>query len=192
MPPSKTEKQKIDPELLSQLLQAARLQDEQTSEAYEGRIEQIEAQEDELIQKYNNTIHLTTTPDPLQIQVVFAEAQQYISRTSEIYNQALKNISRLKASQNMIYHQLLPIMEGGSADVRQAQVYGCISTIGFLIGMEQGLIDICESTLKNLKNTEEMASRQLEAIRIDLQYFNSAEKLLPLVDGSREKLHGLG
>ena len=191
MPP-KTERRTVDPEELRQTLQVAKEADEATGKKYIGRLEEIEALEDEIIQNYSNprALKLPRSPDPLRIQEVFAIAQEYLGRVTEIYNGCLKNVTDLRATQQAISDQLLPIVDGASADARKAQVDGIMQTIKFLITHEDGLMDICKTAQTNLRNNEEMASRQLESMKVDLQYFNAAEYIKPLVDESRSRIYG--
>lgn len=158
-------------------------------EAFEGRAEEIDELEQEVISEHINSqdLRLSATPDHIQIQVVLATAQRKLSRVTEIYTGAIRNVTKQKAVKNMLQNALLPMMQGGSSDIRMAKTNDCTQGINYLIELEEGLITICETAMKNLKTAQEIASRQLKAFELDLTYFDGASTFKAIVEASKRR-----
>jgi len=178
-----------NPELLSKVIAAARKENDSLMEQFADREEEIDELEKEIINEYTNSddIKLASTPDHIQIQVVLAATQRKLSRVTEIYTGALRNITKQKATRNMLMNALLPLMQGGSADIRNAKANDCTQGINYMIELEEGLINICETTMKNLKTAQEIASRQLKAFELDLTFFDGASTFSAMVAASKRK-----
>ena len=170
-------------------MSSARKHSDKLSESHAGRPNEIDELENEIIQNYINSdeVKLSQNPEPIQIQVVLANSQRMLSRVSEIHNYSIKSHAKLCAIRQMLLDAILPLMTGGSADSREAKARSCTEFITYLIALEEGLIAICESTQKNLKSVQEMASRQLKCVELDITYFNGAETLKNIVAASRKK-----
>jgi hypothetical protein len=170
---------------------AARKHDASVSNDYAGRSEEIDELENEIINNYSNTpdLRLSKIADPINCQQVISASVSILGRITEIYNGALKNKGKLNAMQGTLMDGILPLMQGGSAETRTATARGCMQTITYLIALEEGLITICESTQKNIKATQEMASRTLKAIEMDLVYFEGKDALARIVKESKMNLN---
>jgi len=171
----------------------ARKHDARVAEEYAGREDEIDELEDEIIKHYSNSPDLRMPPvaDPIACQGVFTSSVKMLGRITEIWNDALKNLAKLRATRATIMDALLPLMSGGSADAREAKARACTETINRIIALEEGLVQICESTQKNIKSAQEMASRTLKTIELDLQYFNGAEALRGIVEANRKNDFGV-
>jgi hypothetical protein len=165
----------------------ARKYDANVALEYAGREEEIDKLEDEIIENYSNakSLRFPGVPDPIACQEIFASSISMLGRITEIWNGSLKNLSKLKATRSTIMDALLPLISGGSADAREAKARSCTETINRIITLEEGLIQICESSQKNIKSAQEMASRTLKSIEYDLVYFNGAEALKNIIDANR-------
>ena len=182
-----------DPEKMSAVMAAARKQNDRYMKEYEDRADEIDKLENEIINEYTNSedIKLASTPDHINIQVVLSATQRHLSRVTEIYAGALKNITKLKAVQTMLLNALLPLMSGTSSEIRNAKANECTQGINYLIELEEGLISICELATKNLKTAQETASRTLKAFELDLTYFDGASSYAVIVaHNKKEFLNG--
>lgn len=178
-------------EELSKVIHSVRAKSVLFMEQFEGRTSEIDKLEDEIIKEYINTddILLGNMSDHIQVQQVLANSQRYLSRVTEIYAGAYRNSTKLKSVKNMFQNALLPLIQGGSADTRMAKVNDLTQGITYLLELEEGLISICETAMKNLKNAQDMASRTLKAIEMDLTFFNGSETLSKVVNKSRSKFY---
>ena len=178
-----------NPELLSQVMAAARKQNDSLMEKFAGREDEIDELEDEIIKNYTNNddTKLASVPDHVQIQVTLSSTQRHLSRITEIHTEALRNYNKLQAVKAMLMDSLLPLMTGGSADLRTAKANDCTQGINYMIALEQGLINICELATKNLKTAQETASRTLKAYELDLQSFDGANTFSVMVAASKRK-----
>lgn len=186
----KTEITSDNLEQLASVMGKAREYNDKIAQQFAGREEEIDEVENEIINNYTNNpdVRLSVIADHVQIQAVFANSQRMLSRVTEIYNGAIRNKSKLNAARQSLLDAILPLMVGGSADAREAKARDCTESINYLIALEEGLIAICESTQKNLRSAQEMASRQLKAIEIDIQHFTGAETLKNIVIASKKKV----
>lgn len=177
-----------DDALLSNIMASARKHDERISNEYAGRENEIDELENEIIKEYSNShnLQMGAVPDPIRIQEVFSASVSMLGRVTEIYNGSIKNLANFRTIRQTLMDGILPLMQGGSADAREAKARSCMQTINYMIGIEEGLVSICEATQKNIKTAQETASRQLKAIEIDLQYFNGAEALANIVMMSKK------
>jgi hypothetical protein len=158
-----------NPELLSKVIAAARTENDKIMKNYEGREDEIDELEKEIINEYTNNddIKLATSPDHIQIQTVLGCSQRHLSRVTEIHSGALRNITKLKATQSMLANALLPLMQGGSADIRNAKTNDCTQGINYLIALEEGLINICEKS----KNSTRKCVSSAKSFRIGFGTF---------------------
>jgi hypothetical protein len=172
----------------------ARKYDSNVAFEFAGREQQIDELENEIIANYSNPakLHLPEVSDHLSCQDVFIESQKMLGRITEIHNGSLKNLAKLRATRATIMDALLPLMSGGSADAREAKARSCTETINRVITLEEGLVQIGESTQKNIKLAQDMASRLLKSIEYDLTYFNGAEAMRNVVESSRLKRNDYG
>ena len=179
--------------MLNNIMHSARKYDTHMSEEYAGREDEIDAEEDEIISSYSNCdgLQLGSIADPIRCQEVFAYSVRILGRITEIYNGSLKNTSKLKAARQTLMDGLLPLMTGGSASDREAKARNCMQTINHLVALEDGLITICESTMKNIKSAQDMASRQLKAIEMDIMYFGGQEALANIAKASKNRKYTL-
>lgn len=182
--------QASDVEELARQIEKAHQHTQVIIKKYQGREQEIDALEDEIIKNHINPpdTFLKSLPDHVQIQGVLANAQKHLSRVAEIYAESLKNYSYLSAVKNVLYNSLLPVMQGGSADVRNSKAENCTDYINFLIEIEKGLINVCETSMKNMKSVQESASRQLKGFEFDLVHFNGAETFKARVIKSKQDM----
>jgi len=180
-----------DDALLSKIMHQARIYDSKISEDFGNREHEIDILEDEIIVEYSNPEKLKfgAIADPIKCQTIFVASTHMLGRITEIYNNSLKNQAKLKATRQTILDGLLPLMQGGSADMREAKARGCTETINRLIALEEGLTQICESAQKNIKSAQEMASRALKAIELELVYFEGKEAMTQIVNTSRKRYY---
>lgn len=178
-----------DDNLLSQIMHQARKFDEQIANEYAGREDEIDTLEDEIIKNCTNSpdLKLQSVGNPINCQEIFAASTAMLGRVTEIYVASLRYLGKLRASRQTILDGLLPLMQGGSADSREAKARGCMETINRLIALEESLVQICELTQKNIRTAQEMASRTLKAVEMDCVYFSGADALKGIVDSARQK-----
>ena len=178
------------PEFIKVMHQARAKTDEFMEDFQEsGRADEIDKLENEILKNYINSkeIHLSTQADPISIQRVLSNSQNFLSRVSEIYAGASMKVSKLIAAKNMLQNALLPLVTGGSADARTARVNDITQGLCYMIELEEGLMSICDLSMKNLKNAQDMASRTLKAIELDLVHFNGSDALAKIVQKSRNR-----
>jgi hypothetical protein len=178
-----------DGEMLSKILVSAAKESDKVMETYAGREEEIDELEQEVINEYINSsdLRLPSTPDHIQIQVVLAATQRKLSRVTEIYTGAIRNVTKQKAVQNMLFNAILPLVPGTSSEIRNAKTNDYTQGINYIIQLEEGLITICETAMKNLKTAQEIASRQLKAFELDLTYFDGASTFKAIVEASKKR-----
>jgi hypothetical protein len=178
-----------DGEMLSKIMVSAAKESDKIMETYAGREEEIDELEQEIISEHinSNDLQLPSTPDHIQIQVVLATTQRKLSRVTEIYTGTIRNITKQKAVQNMLFNAILPLIQGTSSEIRNAKANDCIQGINYLVALEEGLITICETAMKNLKTAQEIASRQLKAFELDLTYFDGASTFKAIVEASKKR-----
>jgi hypothetical protein len=178
-----------DPAQLSKIMAAARIENDKLMEEFANRAEEIEALETEIIDNYTNSdeCKLASTPDHIQIQLVLGATQRFLSRVTEIHAGAIRNLAKQTATRNMLFNAILPLMQGGSAEVRNAKASDCVQGIGYMIELEEGLINICELATKNLKTAQEMASRTLKAFELDLTFFDGASTFSAIVAANKRR-----
>ena len=178
-----------DPEQLSRVISAARRENDSLMNNFAGREDEIDELETEIIQNYTNNddSKLAQVPDHLDIQSVLAATQRHLSRVTEIYAGSLRNVAKLKATQSMLLNAILPLIQGASADIRNAKAADCVQSINYLIQLESGLVDICDLTIRNLKIAQETASRVLKGYELDLTFFDGASTYAAIVKASKKK-----
>lgn len=174
---------------LSRIMQIARQHDSRFAQEYKEREAEIDELENEIIKNYanNKDLKLNAMADPITCQKIFAETANILSRITEIYTSSIRLLTKFKTVRNTLMDGLLPLLQGGSADTREAKARGCAESLNRLIANEEGLIEICEATQRNVKAIQDMASRQLKAIELDIVYFSGSDSIKAMMDANKNQ-----
>jgi len=158
------------------------------------RQEEIKALEDELLDNYLNPseLELPTQNSPVELSAILSLCQNYQSRVTAIYAKTLSRVNILKLQQNTLQNALLSLIQGSSADARNAKVQDLTHSLNEIIGFEQNLVTLAELCMKNLNNIKETASRNLKALEMDINHFNGAVALNKINEHNREKYYKFG
>lgn len=179
-----------DSEALAEAISRARQQTELIIKKYVGRAEEIETLEDEVISEHINSpeMRLSSNTNHVELSAVVAYVQNHFGRVAEIHGRATANLSRLSAVKNILMDALLPYMQGSSADIREAKTNNCTDYINFLIEREKGLLNVCETAMKNMNSVKENAGKQLKAYEFDLVHFGGSTSFQARVVKAKENL----